>query len=101
MKSELMEKFKELDKDIKEALKLFGTYSYFDKGAEEVMDTDKWVEWVESLSRKDAIEFGKYLIENDKKDGRYEHFIETALYNAMPDMWDEGIREQRVGIEGY
>ena len=95
-----MEKVKELDKEIKEALREFGRYSYFDKGAEEVMLTDKWVSWVEGLSREDAIEFGKYLVEHDKKDCRYDHFIETALYNAMPDMWDEGIREQREGTVG-
>lgn len=89
MKPELMEKFKELKADVKEAIKLFGTYTFGDKGPDEVMDMGKWETWVATLSEEDAIEFANYVVEHDDKNGRLESVID-CLNDFLPESWWEG-----------
>lgn len=88
MKTELVKKFKELDKEIKEALRMFGEYTYFDKGPDEVMFVEKWEQWVKTLSQEDAIAFANYAIEHDHKDKRFETFIDS-LNDFLPEEWWE------------
>jgi hypothetical protein len=44
---------KEIIKEIKTGLKQFGEYSYYDKGAFEVMEVDAFVEKMKLLSKEE------------------------------------------------
>lgn len=46
---------KEIISEIKSALKMFGEYTYYDKGAREVMDVSKIVESLKEMEVKDIL----------------------------------------------
>ena len=79
---------KTIIKDIKTALDQFGTYTYYDKGAEEVMDM---YSYLNKASKMDADELAKILLEVLD----YEHgsqFVSCLLCDLdfMPDdYWDK------------
>lgn len=62
---------KKLLKDLDAALKRFGTYSYYDKGVDEVFDASPAVSYVKSLTAKKAVEFLLAL----KKHEHGEHLV--------------------------
>jgi hypothetical protein len=76
---------KEIIKDLKEALKMFGTYNYYDKGVDEVFNYRPIVKELEKMSAKDAGTLMKEL-------SAYEHgpHLVNALANDldhMPEVW--------------
>ncbi len=52
--------------DLDNALKKFGIYTYEDKGADEVMNTIKWVEILNNLSIEDVAKTLTYILDNHK-----------------------------------
>lgn len=81
-------------KELGSALKQFGTYSFDDKGASEVMDVDELVEKFRSLDVEVA---GATLVEiatSPKYDGRGQGLVREIL-GSMED-WDELFDQPRI-----
>lgn len=70
-------------KRIKEALSDFGTYTFSDKGPEEVMDMNELERDLRARSAEDA---AKLLVELNKGDD-YAQYVATGLLVRMQD-WD-------------
>lgn len=72
---------KEIIKDLEAALKMFGTYSYYDKGPHEVMDVESIASELRLISAKDA---GTIM----KEVGAHEHGerLRDELAGHMDDM---------------
>lgn len=64
-----MEIGNKLIKDLKSALKRFGTYSYYDKGADEVMDINGWMKKLDKLTVKELGTTLSYVLDNHKDSG--------------------------------
>ncbi len=81
-------------KEIREGIHMFGEYTYFDKGASEVVDVDKWVKLFYNVCTKEdnPEEVGEILIKIMNKDTEYgEHFVRDVvcnLDNLSDDLWD-------------
>ena len=76
----------EIVKDLIEALSMFGTYTFDDKGPHEVMDLDYIVGELRELSAKDA---GTIMKEVAAKNDRGQHLIDhiASGLDDMPDAW--------------
>lgn len=81
-------------KDVEESLDMFGTYTFGDKGPQEVMDIDEWVKKIETLSADDAAEtltaISQTPIHGD--DGKGEHCYGSqfaACVGGCLEDWDE------------
>jgi|TARA_R110002167_G_scaffold112903_1_gene285630 hypothetical protein len=61
-----MEIGNELIKDLKSALKRFGTYPYHDKGVDEVMDINGWMKKLDKLTVKELGATLSYVLDNHK-----------------------------------
>ena len=59
----------ELIEDLKYALERFGTYSYHDKGADEVMDINSWMKKLDKLTIKELGTTLSYVLDNHKDSG--------------------------------
>ena len=77
---------KEINEAMLDGIRNFGEYSFFDKGAGEVMDTNKYNKKLRALSGEDAMTVIKELesIVDDKY--RQEIMEQFVLSN---DSWDE------------
>ena len=69
------------------ALKRFGTYSFDDKGAEEVMDVEVLAEKFRKMSVEDASTVLLALAKSKKHGGRGESLVASIL-NELAE-WDE------------
>tara|TARA_Y100000389_G_scaffold4207_1_gene4012 strand:+ start:11443 stop:11727 length:285 start_codon:yes stop_codon:yes gene_type:complete len=58
-----------LIKDLEIALERFGTYSYYDKGADEVMDINGWMTKLDKLTIKELGTTLSYVLDNHKDSG--------------------------------
>lgn len=67
------------------ALKQFGTYSYYDKGVDEVYDASPVVSHVKTLSSKDAIEYLQKLAEHEHGEHLVQHIVMCC--DDMPEPW--------------
>jgi hypothetical protein len=72
-----------------EALELFGTYNYYDKGVDEVMSTTLIVDKLTNLSAKEC---GEILVEV-KKHKHGEHLVNYLVggMDNMPTTWFEEV----------
>lgn len=70
---------KQVFKDLDAALKQFGTYSYYDKGVDEVFDAQPIADYLKTLSAKDAGIWMKGLLAHEHG----EH-----LLNSLPNYLD-------------
>jgi hypothetical protein len=76
--------------DIKKAIEMFGSYTYYDKGAGEVMELDKYVDGIKEMSAKDAIK----LLEEVEAD-EYEN-TDVFLTDLICDLDDwEGVEADK------
>ena len=82
-------------KKLEEALKRFGTYSYYDKGPHEVIDTMAIAAELKKLTAKEA---GEIL----KEVGKHERgeLLRDCLASDMDDVKDEEWFEERIDISG-
>lgn len=66
-------------KELKSALNKFGTYSFDDKGPEEVMDIEKLVQEYQSLPQKNKIEVAQEV----KKEDHRANTVLTQILSAV------------------
>lgn len=85
---------KEIEVEIKKALKQFGEYSYLDKGPDEVMDMDAICKRTEDMSAKQIAD----VLAEVRKDKEFgDRFVETILYNLQDrDGMDDLYSDRRV-----
>ncbi len=77
--------------DLEKSLKEFGTYSFDDKGAYEVMNVNIFVRQIGSMDVESASEC-LLLISNGRKDGRGENLANTILTNIrQTEDWIDGV----------
>ena len=72
--------------EVDEALKMFGTYTFSDKGPREVMDLDGIVDDMKQMHPEDAADVLCELLDmaQDDVNGDYlEHFVEAALVDLQ------------------
>jgi len=74
-------------KDLTEGLKMFGTYSFDDKGADEVMDIDELVTMFRKVTATVAAEALLNLASDDHENGRCNQLAMTIV-GELED-WDE------------
>jgi hypothetical protein len=77
-----------------EALKHFGTYSFDDKGASEVMDLDDLLEPLQKLPAKEAGTVLLELAKSPKYEGRGERLASELLLELQD--WDELFENEAV-----
>ncbi len=78
--SDLIKRIKE---EIQQALKQFGEYSYYDKGADEIMEISPWVEELKELGGKKAGEILAKLADEEN----VGPFITSVLYRLQE--WED------------
>jgi len=90
-----MELVDEIIESLKEALETFGTYTFDDKGPDEVMDTDKITDRLSKLTAKEAGEVLKRVRETPMKGKRSEHLADylANMLDEMPEEWFEEMLE--------
>jgi len=75
---------KEIVEEIKEAISMFGSYTYGDKGPQEVMDIDSIVDRLKELPVEDII---TVLTEVRQRSGDAEPFLTVVAYSLQE--WDD------------
>ena len=82
-------------KKLDEALKMFGTYSYYDKGPDEVMNVMSIANELKELTAKEA---GEIL----KEVGNAEHgeHLRDCLANCMDNVKDDKWFEEMLEVSG-
>ena len=73
-------------------IKEFGTHSYFDKGPDEVMDTNAIVEHLNQLPVEQTKAILIELLDDDTEDERYKTLLSFMLMDMQTipqDRWDE------------
>jgi hypothetical protein len=81
------------------ALKEFGTYSFDDKGAHEVMELNSFTTRLKALPIKDAGEILK-LVGEGRSDGRSEELRDTLVGNMDNASWSDEEFEELLAISG-
>ena len=83
------------------SLKQFGTYSYYDKGVDEVFDARPVVNHVKTLSSKDAVEYLQKLAEHAHGEHLVSHVV-SCCDNA-PEQWFTEVVDgcRKVDLEVY
>jgi hypothetical protein len=79
-----------------EALKRFGTYSFDDKGPNEVMDIKELTDEIRRLPAVDAVAVLQAINSSGKYEGRGASLASTLIVNMQD--WDE-LFEQDLGID--
>ena len=75
---------KEIIDKLDEAFKMFGEYTYFDKGAEEIMDVDEIVKELKEMSNADILKVLKEVEANHKDSELLLSAITMGLINIEP-----------------
>lgn len=89
----------EVIKEINKALKQFGEYSYYDKGASEVLDVEKIVDRIVD-KYKTPKEIAKFLEEVFNKDERKaEPFVLDAIFDIIDRKFDQVQKKIFIGIK--
>ena len=88
-------------KDLEKALKQFGTYSYYDKGVDEVFDASPIVAYAGTLDVKDAVKFLSTLAEHEHGEHLAEHIV--SCLDDADEKWFEEVVEgcRALGMEVY
>jgi hypothetical protein len=82
---------KDILKQLKSALKQFGTYSFDDKGAHEVMDLDAICAELRSMPAKDAGKVMKQVEAGDKERGQALVDQLASNMDESPEKWFEEV----------
>lgn len=83
---------KRILEDINKAIKQFGEYAYFDKGAQEVMDIDSWIYSFRRLPASEAAAVLRSVVDNSPQYG--ELFVSAVLTELQE--WDELFEEDKM-----
>lgn len=81
---------KEIKKDIRASIKLFGEYNFFDKLLFETIDVTKYRTRFVAIGAKDTADLLEGILKEDKKYG--EHFVEGMLMELQDEpeeFWNE------------
>ena len=78
-----------LIKDLEIALERFGTYSYYDKGADEVMDINGWMAKLDKLTIKELGTTLSYVLDNHKDSGNLVECIIGCSDHRKENDFDE------------
>lgn len=84
---------KNICKEIKEGIHMFGEYTYFDKGADEVVDVNRWVDEFRQLCMEGKPEeVGEILIKVMEQDEKYGMLFVQCVVDSLDtlpdDKWD-------------
>lgn len=79
-------------KQIKQAIRLFGTYTYGDKGPREVMDIETIVQELRSMPLAETKELLEKVVKYDVKNQR-GHALVSAILVSLQDLPDDQFEE--------
>ncbi|KKM97502.1 hypothetical protein LCGC14_1167530 [marine sediment metagenome] len=89
MKKELDKLFTKIIEEMHLSLKEYGTYTFWDKGPQEVMGVSEWASKIENLPADEARELLETICDYSKEGAKLANCIVDSLDDSPEDWWNK------------